>query len=178
MGKKNAPVFVHFIPPPLRKEGLKHLPWIVHTTDGSGCHEAKHVSFNTLSGFQTYEGQPPEQAEGKACSCQISNHHLRGSGRVRWEDTLAIIEANVDDEDEAEAQMINGAAYREEARRKGELLASAKEEIKKLREGKATAAGVHEEVRKKLLDTERDKTKLEEGPVRQLGVMKIKFASL
>ena len=102
--KKNAAVFVHFMPPPLRKEGKKDLPWIVHTCDGSGCHEAKHVSFNTLSGFQTYEGQPPEQVEGKACSCQISNHHLRGSGRVRWENMVAIIEADLDEGEEVRAR--------------------------------------------------------------------------
>ena len=43
-------VFVHFMPPPLRKEGKHHLPWIVHTCNKSGCHEAKHVQFRTLSG--------------------------------------------------------------------------------------------------------------------------------
>ena len=122
---KNAPVFVHFVPPPLRKEGQKDLPWIVHTTDGSGCHVCQHVSFNTLSGFQTYEGAPPEQAEGNACSCQISNHHLRGNGIVRWEGKVAIIEAHPDDNDE-ETQMINGAAYRDEAKKKTDQLSSAK----------------------------------------------------
>ena len=127
--KGNHPVFVHFIPPPLRKEGKKDLPWIVHTCDGSGCFEAHHVNFNTLDGFKTGEGQPQEQLEGKACSCQISNHHLRGCGRVRWEGHLAIIEADLDDDDDDNSQMINGQAYREEARRKADQLASAKDEI-------------------------------------------------
>ena len=95
--KQNLPIFVHFMPPPLRKPDKKDLPWIVHTCDGSGCYEAKHVNFNTLSGFMTYEGQPPEQAEGKACTCQISNHHLRGVGQVRWDGNVAIIEASLDD---------------------------------------------------------------------------------
>ena len=62
-----GPVFVHFIPPPLREAGKKDLPWIVHTTEkdsgfkDGGCSEAKHVLFNTLSGFETYVGAPPDQ---------------------------------------------------------------------------------------------------------------------
>jgi hypothetical protein len=55
------------------------LPWIVHSCDGSGCHEARHVSFHSITGFATHEGTPPEVAEGTSCGCQtIANHHLRG----------------------------------------------------------------------------------------------------
>lgn len=80
-----TPIFVHFIPPPLRQQGKADLPWIVHTCDGSGCREARHVSFHSMTGFSTFEGQPPEQIQGVACKCQIANHHLRGYGTVRWE---------------------------------------------------------------------------------------------
>lgn len=80
-----TPIFVHFIPPPLRQPGKADLPWIVHTCDGSGCREAKHVSFHSMTGFSTFEGQPPEQIEGVACKCTIANHHLRGYGTVRWQ---------------------------------------------------------------------------------------------
>ena len=80
-----TPIFVHFIPPPLRQPGKLDLPWIVHTCDGSGCREAKHVSFHSMTGFSSFEGQPPEQIQGVACKCQIANHHLRGYGTVRWE---------------------------------------------------------------------------------------------
>ena len=40
-------IFVHFIPPPLRHPDRKTLPWIVHTCDGSGCREARHVAFHS-----------------------------------------------------------------------------------------------------------------------------------
>ena len=51
------------------------------------------MTFNSICGFSTFEGAPPEQAAGTACSCPIANHHLRGFGRVRWEaGDLAIIE--------------------------------------------------------------------------------------
>lgn len=85
-------LFVHFIPPPLRAPKKKDLPWIVHTCDGSGCREARHVHFSSVTGFETYEGAPPEQAAGNACSCAISNHHLRGYGRVRWDGDEAFVE--------------------------------------------------------------------------------------
>ena len=39
----DAALFVHFIPPPLRKPSEPHLAWIVHTCDGGGCKAAKHV---------------------------------------------------------------------------------------------------------------------------------------
>jgi hypothetical protein len=38
-------IFVHFIPPPLRAEGKRDLPWIVHTCV-DGCREARRVSFH------------------------------------------------------------------------------------------------------------------------------------
>lgn len=84
---KSAVLFVHFIPPPLRSKEKKDLPWMVHTCDGSGCREARHVSFESVSGFSTYEGAPPEQSAGsnaQCCTCQIANHHLRGRGKVHW----------------------------------------------------------------------------------------------
>jgi len=94
-------IFVHFIPPPLRAEGKRELPWIVHSCDGSGCHEARHVSFHSMTGFATHEGTPPEVAEGTSCGCQtIANHHLRGFGTVRWEGQHAIVE------DEAEESVL------------------------------------------------------------------------
>ena len=106
-------IFVHFIPPPLRAEGKKDLPWIVHTCDGSGCREAKHVSFHAVTGFSTFEGAPPEVAEGLACSCQIANHHLRGYGKVRWEgDHHAIIE----DETDGAGTSIDARAYMAKAK--------------------------------------------------------------
>ena len=180
--------FVHFIPPPMRENGKKELAWIVHTCDGSGCREAKHVTFNSIcgrrvacasklhalrctsitvlfsssasacsdccdpsaciplrprSGFSTFEGAPPEQAEGRACSCAIANHHLRGFGKPRWEGDHAIIEhhggGNVGF-GAAEAgggggggAMVNVKAYREQARKQASQLGRAREEIKKLR---------------------------------------------
>jgi hypothetical protein len=74
-------VFIHFVPPPLRKAGKKDLAWIVHTCDGSGCYEATHVNFESVTGMSTFEGSPPEQK----CECNIANHHLRGYGRLQWE---------------------------------------------------------------------------------------------
>ena len=82
-------LFVHFIPPSLRAAGKEKVPWIVHGTAAPiVCREATHVSFRGVRGFETYEGTAPEQA----CSCMIAQHHLRGTGCVRWEDGLAIIE--------------------------------------------------------------------------------------
>ena len=113
--RSGAAIFVHFIPPPLRVEGKRDLPWIVHTTDGSGCHEARHVSFHSISGFSTFEGLPPEVAEGGGCSCgaNIANHHLRGFGRLRWE---AQCHAIVEDEDSVLA-MADGRTYLAKSKR-------------------------------------------------------------
>ena len=136
-------IFIHFIPPPLRANGKAHLPWIVHKCDGSGCCEAKHVSIASISGFETYEGSPPEQLEGKACRCQIANHHLRGFGRVRWDGENAIVESATIATTLADAKpqaMINGHAYKEQAARQGVLLAEARDEIKRLRTVREQAA--------------------------------------
>jgi hypothetical protein len=85
--KDSAPVFVHYLPLPLRRAGKKGIPWIVHTADG--CFEAEHVRFRTPQGFETHEGKPPDQT----CQCNIANHHLRGFGRLRMENNnVAIIE--------------------------------------------------------------------------------------
>jgi hypothetical protein len=141
-------LFVHFIPPPMREPGKKDLPWIVHTCDGSACREARHVAFHSLSGFSTFEGQPPEQLAGAACACAISNHHLRGFGRVRWEKgDLAIIEHHGGSASGSasgsggkgkgggsDAPMLNVRAVQAEARRSAQQLARAREEVKKLRE--------------------------------------------
>jgi hypothetical protein len=164
-------VFVHFMPPPLRKEGKHHLPWIVHTCNKSGCHEAKHVQFRTLSGFETCEGAPAEQT----CACTVSNHHLRGYGKVRWEGEVAIIECDGEDDGEA---LINGAAYRDDAKKSGEALEKAKDQIKRLKERRSTEQAAAEELRKKLAATEKAKADLEDGPVRQLGIQKIKYTVL
>ena len=152
---EQRPLFVHFIPPPMRVSGKGHLPWIVHSSQ-AGCREARHVHFHSLSGFETYEGSPPEQAEGKTCGCHIANHHLRGFGTVRWDGDDAIIEnelhdgqhgqqvsdaksakscgggSDVDARD-SQPPMINGMAYRELSRRQAMHLAQAQEEIRRLR---------------------------------------------
>ena len=124
-------LFIHFVPPALRAHGKSDLPWIVHTCDGSGCIEARHVSFHSVSAFSTFEGTPPEQLEGKACRCHIANHHLRGRGRVRWDGPDdAVIENDATGKSGA---MINGQAYREHAYRQAAALTQAREEIKRLR---------------------------------------------
>jgi hypothetical protein len=127
-----AAVFVHFIPPPLRKEGKKDLPWIVHTCDGSGCREARHVAFHSVAGFSSFEGAPPEQAEGRACSCQIANHHLRGIGKVRWESDDAIVENDEAAEEDLVGQLHR--SYRNEMRAQRDQLAAAQQEARRLRE--------------------------------------------
>ena len=125
----DAAIFVHFIPPPMRENGKKDLAWIVHTCDGSGCREASHVEFNSICGFMTAEGAPPERAAGIACGCQIANHHLRGFGKVRWEkDHVAVIEHHY-----GGTAAVNARAYADETRKLSEQLARAREEIKKLR---------------------------------------------
>lgn len=123
-------IFVHFIPPPLRAEGKRDLPWIVHTTDGSGCQEARHVAFHSISGFSSFEGAPPEVAEGTACACNIANHHLRGFGKVRWE---AQCHAVVEDDGSVLA-MADGRTYMDKARR-------LEREVKELQQRLAFVAG-------------------------------------
>ena len=128
----SSAVFVHFIPPPLRHKDKKDTPWIVHTCDGSGCKEARHVSFHSVAGFATCEGQPPEQAEGRACECQISNHHLRGVGKVRWEGPDAVIEN--DDVAAEDVLAYVHRQHREEMRHEREQQAAAQAELRRLRE--------------------------------------------
>lgn len=83
-------LFVHFIPPSLRKPGKEKVPWIVHCTRGSGCcREAMHVSFRSVTDFETAEGA----ALGQTCKCFVAQHHLRGIGCLRWEDEVAVIES-------------------------------------------------------------------------------------
>lgn len=88
-------LFVHFIPPSLRKAGKDKIPWIVHSTSTSSpacaacCREATHVHFRGVQGFETYEGAALEQT----CACTIAQHHLRGTGCLRWEGDVAIIES-------------------------------------------------------------------------------------
>ena len=163
-GDGETTIFIHFIPPPLRAHGKAHLPWIVHTCDGSGCREARHVSIASITGFSTYEGAPPEQAEGKACKCQIANHHLRGQGKVRWDGEDAIVEsgsgggataaaavsglkalsrtaaAATGPANAAMAAMVNGHAYKEQAARNSALLVEARDEIKRLRAARELSA--------------------------------------
>ena len=121
-------LFVHFIPPPLRSRDKPDLAWIVHTCNGSGCREARHVNFMSVTGFSTYEGQPPEVAEGLACGCQIANHHLRGYGTVRFEGDVAIIE------DESEVSSIDAHAYLAKAKAEAKANAQCREQIKALKE--------------------------------------------
>ena len=129
---RNAAVFVHFIPPPLRAKDKKDIPWMVHTCDGDGCREARHVAIHSVSGFETCEGQPPEVAEGRACNCQISNHHLRGYGKVRWENGDAIVEN--DDAAASDALGVVHRQYREQSRQLREQLGASREEMRRLRE--------------------------------------------
>ena len=168
-------VFVHFIPPPMRENGKKDLAWIVHTCDGSGCREARHVQFHSISGFSTFEGTPPEQTAGKACECAIANHHLRGFGKPRWQGDVAIIEhhggQNVgggggDGANDSSA-MVNVRAYREEARRQATQLARAREEIKKLR-------GLREEMTRAVDAAAAAQDAAEETCARELALMKQK----
>ena len=121
-------LFVHFIPPPLRARDKPDLAWIVHTCNGSGCREARHVNFMSVTGFSTYEGQPPEVVEGLACGCQIANHHLRGYGTVRFEGDVAIIE------DESEVSSIDAHAYLAKAKAEAKANAQCREQIKALKE--------------------------------------------
>ena len=83
-------LFVHFIPPSLRKQGKEKIPWIVHSTGSPvTCREALHVRFHSVRNFETFEGV----ASGARCQCAIAQHHLRGIGCLRWEDGVAIIES-------------------------------------------------------------------------------------
>ena len=138
-GAERAPsqsiCFVHFIPPPLRTKDKKDLPWMIHACDGRGCHEARHVAFDGVAGFSTYEGPPPEQSPGsgvRACSCQIANHHIRGIGRIRWNGLDAVIE-----NDEAAASDLLASAQREhraERQAHRDVLQATRDENKRLRE--------------------------------------------
>jgi hypothetical protein len=133
----DAAIFVHFIPPPMRENGKKDLSWIVHTC-GSGCREARHVTFNSICGFSTAEGAPPEQVEGRACSCAIANHHLRGFGRVRWEGQDAIVEHHSGGG--GGGVMVNVRAYRDDAKKNNVQLSRAREEIKRWTHARAARA--------------------------------------
>ena len=130
-GSSDGVIFVHFIPPPLRKEGKSHLPWIVHSMCNGveGCREATHVSFHSITGFSTYEGEPPEKAEGRCCACAIANHHLRGYGKVRWNGEKAVVE-----DDECVTGQVNGHVYMQKAKKVNKELTKAKEQIKALQQ--------------------------------------------
>ena len=121
-------LFVHFIPPPLRAEGKKHLPWIVHTCNGDGCREIKHVTFLSVTGFSTFEGEPPEKAEGRCCPCAIANHHLRGYGSVRFEGDHAFVE------DDGCTANVDGRAYMQEAKKASQHLHKATSALAKAKE--------------------------------------------
>ena len=88
-------LFVHFIPPSLRQTGKEKVPWVVHCTgdkNGRGivCREAVHVTFRSVTNFETFEGT----ASGQVCSCAIAQHHLRGYGCFRMDERgYAIIES-------------------------------------------------------------------------------------
>ena len=83
-------LFVHFIPPSLRKPGKEKFPWIVHATGGAAvCQEAHHVHFRSVRNFETFEGT----ACGQVCACSIAQHHLRGVGCLRWDGPVAVIES-------------------------------------------------------------------------------------
>jgi hypothetical protein len=155
-----APVFVHFMPLPLRAEGKKNLPWIVHTSDGSGCHEADHVLFKTLIGFETFEGCPPDQG---SCKCTVSNHHLRGHGRVRWEGATAVIECADDDEN----KLVNVASFRDDAKRQAREVTSIRADLRRLKE-EGDKASVHTgNLKARVTELERTKLEYENGPMRE-----------
>ena len=120
------------------------LCWIVHTCDGSGCREAKHVTFHSMTGFSTYEGQPPEQAEGIACSCTIANHHLRGYGTVRWEGAIhpalgapccAVVE-----DTEGKAASVDGRAYMAKAKKLSQQVRELERKLAEKRSGSSMSA--------------------------------------
>lgn len=126
-------VFVHFIPPPLRALTKKDLPWIVHTCSGSGCSEARHVTFSSAHKFSTFEGAPPEQT----CDCAIANHHLRGVGTVRWEGDHAIVE----DSEVAGANVLASLAHEAEISKLGSSLSRARKQIKALQASEVELKG-------------------------------------
>ena len=123
--ESNDTIFVHFIPPPLRAAGKKDLCWIVHTCNGTGCREVKHVTFHTVDSFSTFEGPPPDQS----CGCNVANHHLRGRGAVIYNEVAqeAVIEST-----DPDAQ-INAGAYKADAKKLAAELARLKATIKHLR---------------------------------------------
>ena len=157
-----SPVFVHFMPMPLRAEGKKHLPWIVHTSDGSACLESAHVVFKTLVGFETYEGCPPDQT----CKCTVSNHHLRGHGRVRWEGTTAVIECADDDEN----RLVNVASFRDDAKRQAREVSGIRTELRRLKEDSDKTLAANGQLKARVIELERIKLEHEGGPLREAEV--------
>lgn len=157
-----SPVFVHFMPMPLRAEGKKALPWIVHTSDGSACLEADHVLFKTLVGFETFEGCPPDQT----CKCTVSNHHLRGFGRVRWLGATAVIECADDDEN----RLVNVASFRDDAKRQAREVTSIRAELRRLKEDGDKAQAANGQLRARVLELERCKVAYEAGPLKEAEV--------
>lgn len=157
-----SPVFVHFMPLPLRAEGKKKLPWIVHTSDGSACLEASHVLFKTLVGFETFEGCPPDQT----CKCTVSNHHLRGHGRVRWEGATAVIECADDDEN----KLINVASFRDDAKRQAKEMSAHRSELRRVKEECDKALAANGQLRARVTELERVKAEYEGGPLKEAEV--------
>jgi hypothetical protein len=161
MEEATSAVFVHFIPPPLRADGKRDLPWIVHTCNGvDGCREARRVSFHSVTGFGTYESAPPEVAEGLACSCQIANHHLRGYGKVRWEGEHAIIE----DDSTAASVNVDGRLYLQRAKKLAMQLKALKHKAEQLEQAPGTGPGVVLGSRGEIMCGECDRQHEREGP--------------
>ena len=120
------PIYVHYVPLPLRDAGKKDCTWIVHGHDS--CRVVKHVDFRSLSSFSTFEGSPPDQK----CSCTVAAHHLRGFGKVVWgsNDVATIVECS----DVTQEELIPSAAFRSEEKRWSSELGAAKAQIRQLQD--------------------------------------------
>jgi hypothetical protein len=126
------------------------------------------VSFNSIVGFSTFEGQPPEQVAGQTCKCPIANHHLRGYGLARWEGQDAFIEHH--DSGSGGMAMVNMRAYREEARKQAGQLAHARADVKQLREALRSSAEKLDEASSLQLSQEEE--------LREMRARRVKKAAL
>ena len=129
---------------------------------------ARHVSFNSIVGFSTFEGQPPEQIAGQACKCPIANHHLRGYGVSRWEGQDAFIEHH--ESDSGGMAMVNVRAHRDEIRKQAAQLTGARAEVKRLREALRESA--------EKLDEANSVQVTQEEELKELRARKVKKAAL
>ena len=120
------PIYVHYVPLPLREAGKKDCTWIVH--GHNSCRVVKHVDFRSLSAFSTFEGSPPDQT----CSCTVAAHHLRGFGKVLWgSDNVATI---VECSSVTQEELVPSATLRNEVKRFSTKLGSARAQLRQLQD--------------------------------------------